>query len=436
MSVDAARKVADAVLLEGYLLYPYRASAAKNRLRWQFGVIVPGGADTGDPTYHQAECLLDPRGPVTVELTVRFLQLRRRTGPVWDEGVVREIPATVTPGGDETHWEFPISVPGGVGEAGESWPLAGRLVVDAEPMDERYGVLRLRIRVENAARWQEREAPRAEVLRRSLVSCHTLAEVRGGEFLSLRDPPEWARPYAAACRNEHTWPVLVDRHVVLCTPIILDDFPQVAPESPMDLHDATEIDELLLLRTMALTDAEKAEARATDPRGAAIVAAADTLPPEIMERLHGAIRTLRPVAQPEPAVAQPQPAAQPETVAPKAEPVAQLETVPAERPENPPWWDPGADASVSPETDRIAVPGGWASRGSKVRLRPGARRTDAQDMFLDGLTATVQAVLYDVDETGYLAVTVDDDPATELHEFFGRYRYFNPDEVELIRESS
>ena len=41
MSFDRARKIADAVLYEGYLLYPYRASAAKNRVRWQWGVLAP-----------------------------------------------------------------------------------------------------------------------------------------------------------------------------------------------------------------------------------------------------------------------------------------------------------------------------------------------------------------------------------------------------------
>jgi len=39
--MDVARQVADAVLYEGYLLYPYRASARKNQIRWQWGVLVP-----------------------------------------------------------------------------------------------------------------------------------------------------------------------------------------------------------------------------------------------------------------------------------------------------------------------------------------------------------------------------------------------------------
>lgn len=97
-----------------------------------------------------------------------------------------------------------------------------------------------------------------------------------------------------------------------------------------------------------------------------------------------------------------------------------------------PWWDPGADSSVSPDTDSVLIDGVAVARGSSVILRPGQRRTDAQDMFLAGMRATVQAVLFDVEEGSapYLAVTLDDDPAADMLNAHGRYRYFNPDEVE------
>ena len=75
--------------------------------------------------------------------------------------------------------------------------------------------------------------------------------------------------------------------------LFLYDYPQIAPESPGDLYDATEIDEILTLRTMTLTDEEKREARATDPRAAAIIDRVDDMPPEILDRLHGAVRYLR-----------------------------------------------------------------------------------------------------------------------------------------------
>ena len=97
-----------------------------------------------------------------------------------------------------------------------------------------------------------------------------------------------------------------------------------------------------------------------------------------------------------------------------------------------PWWDPGADSSVSPDTDSVVVDGVAVARGSSVVLRPGQRRTDAQDMFLAGMRATVQAVLFDVEQNSppYLAVTLDDDPAADMLNAHGRYRYFNPDEIE------
>jgi len=123
-----------------------------------------------------------------------------------------------------------------------------------------------------------------------------------GAFVSMLDPAGDAEVAAASCVSDGTFPVLVgeqDAHdVVLSSPIILYDHPQIAPESPGDLFDATEIDEILTLRTMALTDDEKREARATDPRAAAIIDRVDAMPPEILERLHGAIRSLRPVASP------------------------------------------------------------------------------------------------------------------------------------------
>ena len=86
MSFDLARKVADCVLFEGYVLYPYRASARKNQVRWQFGVLVPPSyrdQDTGEWSDQQTECLLEPAGaggshPV-VRIKVRFLQVQAKT---------------------------------------------------------------------------------------------------------------------------------------------------------------------------------------------------------------------------------------------------------------------------------------------------------------------------------------------------------------------
>jgi hypothetical protein len=442
---DPALRVADAVLFEGYLLYPYRASAAKNQVRWQFGVLVPPSwTEGGEPAANQAEVLLEPEDGAVLHVRVRFLHVQAKTleraedagfVPVpelvvdgerligWDEAVPVEVDTTVDVAallaGERS---VPIRVAGERTEEpvrDATGATVGRVVRERRPLDAVLRlhaqvlpgphVLRVRARVENRA--TPAVVSREDALRHALVAAHTVLAVTGGAFLSLLEPPEWARAIAADCENGGVWPVLVDGDaVVLASPIILYDHPSIAPESPGELHDGLEIDEILSLRTMALTDEEKREARATDPRAAAIIDRVDAMPQEVLDRLHGAIRYLRGVA-----------------AHPRAEDPAELA----------PWWDPGSDTSVSPETDSVTVAGVPVARGSRVVLRPRHGRTDAQDMFLDGRTATVAAVLCNVDDEWHLAVTPDDDPeAAELMLAHGRYLYFAPDEVEPLGAGS
>ena len=78
-SWDRARSIADAVLYEGYLLYPYRATSSKNQSRWQFGVLGPSGAADagfGEDDTVSAQFLID--GAAELSLVLRFLQLQRR----------------------------------------------------------------------------------------------------------------------------------------------------------------------------------------------------------------------------------------------------------------------------------------------------------------------------------------------------------------------
>jgi hypothetical protein len=420
---DTARKVADAILYEGYLLYPYRASAQKNRVRWQFGVLVPKAwaeVDGSEPSSSQTECLVEPRRGARIQVVLRFLQLeaRRTADGSWDEGVEREVEATMAIDDlAEAELAFPFELPGG--RSGEpertSWPVSGVLRCSAERFDGPYGVVKLRLRVENMSPWHGPGAKRDEALHRSLVAHHILIAVDAGAFISLLEPPEWARPAVATCENLHTWPVLVGepgrRDMLLSSPIILYDYPVIAPESPKDLFDGTEIDEILTLRTMALTDDEKLEARSTDDRAAAIIDHVDSMPPELLDRLHGAVRYLRSAGGGQRVVPGIDSAAAPGEV---------------------PWWNPGADASVSPETDSVRVAGVAVAKGSRVRLRPGQRRADAQDLFLEGRSATVEAVFLDVDGERHLAVTLEGDPAADLQRWHGRYLYFSPDEVEPL----
>ena len=241
--------------------------------------------------------------------------------------------------------------------------VTGRVVLATEPLPGPYGALRLRLDVVNDG-VADPSTPRAEALRTALISAHTVLGLDRGAFLSSADPPQWAAPAVAACVNAHSWPVLAgppgDGSLLLATPIILEDHPQLAPESPTNLFDGTENDEILALRTLALTDDEKREARATDPRAAHIVDAVDAMGPAMFERLHGAIR--------------------PDGRAP--------DDIPTIATPGTPWWDPGADASVDPDSDEALVDGRPVARGSSVILMPG-RGSDAQDTFLRGAAATV-----------------------------------------------
>jgi len=442
MNLDAVRSIADAVLYEGYILYPYRASSQKNQSRWQFGVVMAPGYAATDPserTYTQAECVLEHTGQPVVQVILRFLQVQRRTtegsGQGWDEAVEREIEITAEgaallsdgvveefaiDGGEDRE---PLDEPGGPDGTGPRYavrrrePLAGAVSVRAIQVPGPWRAVRLQVRVENRTAVSPVPQRREDALPSALIAAHTIISVSGGEFISMTDPPIWAQPAVAECQNEGGWPVLADpgggRQVVLSSPIILYDHPELAAESPGELYDGTEIDEILTLRTLALSDEEKAEARATDPRAAALLDRVESMDAETMARLHGTIRSLRPTTAGHPgAFGQPGAAGQP----------GAEQTVP--------WWDPDADASVSPDTDTVTIGGQQIGRGSRVRLRPGARRADAQDMFLVGRIAEVQAVLHDVEDNPYLAVSLADQPDEDLRIAHGRFLYFSTDEVE------
>jgi hypothetical protein len=427
MNLDSVRKIADAVLYEGYILYPYRASAQKNRSRWQFGVVMAPGyaaADPSETSFTRAECVLEHSGQPAVRVLLRFLQVQRRTGDgdssaaeIWDEAVEREVEVAADAAalfGDGVTQEFTV-------EGGEDReedvvrrrePLAGLVSIRAAEVPGPWRAVKLQVRVENRTDLGSVPPRREDALPTSLIAAHTIITVDGGKFLSMTDPPEWARPAVAECRNEGGWPVLADPDglVVLSSPIILYDHPELAEESAGELYDGTEIDEILTLRTLALSDDEKAEARATDPRAAALLDRVESMDPQVMARLHGTLRSPHPAGP----------------AGPAAEPPVLTEAGET----SVPWWDPDADASVSPDTDSVTIGGRPIARGSLVRLRPGARRSDAQDMFLVGRVAEVQAVLYDVEDNPYLAVSLAGVADEDLRIAHGRFLYFSTDEVE------
>ncbi|HKD67210.1 MAG TPA: hypothetical protein VKB84_10250 [Candidatus Binataceae bacterium] len=445
MNFERARKIADVVLYEGYILYPYRASADKNHLRWQFGVLAPrtwSEADGSEHWWRQTECLVECAGAARLTGKLRFLQIAARRVAIadgadtfrpvpsaeiggklytsWEEGVEREVDFALALDNHngatlEVPFEFPYGIE--VEEVGdgavrqtarivhEQDAIRGVVRIEAERIPAPYPLIKLRLREENLTPWTTPGAVREAVLTSFFVGAHMLLGVEDARFISLLDPPHWAADAVQLCSNVRTWPVMAGEpgqdDLILSSPIILEDYPRVAPESPADMFDATEIDEILTLRTMTLTDEEKREARATDPRAAAIIDRVDNMPSEMLDRLHGAIRYLREAGRGEPTVV--------------------------------PWWDPAADDSVYPEVDSVEVSGVALAKGSRVLLRPRINGADAQDMFLEGRVARVQGVFRDFDDRDYLAVTLEDDPAADLYQSHGRFLYFQPDEVEPMR---
>ena len=474
--LEHARKVADAILYEGYLLYPYHKAAQKNQVRFQFGVLMPRGYDVVDPHESggsQTECLLECADDAEIWLLVRFLHLQRRTvqGVSPETGDLQDVDTLYLNGSEYTSFDeaaereqrvtvgvaallaadFMAEFHVGAGTATEDVSdghglLAGRLVREWNALDgsirlhaERvagpYQALKLRVQVENTTTPPGGLGGRDDGLAHALIAAHSLTAVPGGTFLSMTDPPEWAAAEVAACQNVGTWPVLAGpdgcTDLMLSSPIILYDHPEVAAESAGDLYDATEIDEILTLRTLTLTDAEKRQARATDHRAAELIDRLDDMPPEMLERMHGAIRYLR--SAPAGANVAPGPGSGAGSAAGDlaggsgngtAWPAPDITARPSV-----PWWDPGADASVSPETDHVVIDGVRVARNSRVVMQPGSRRADAQDLFLAGREAIVEAVLSDVDGHVHLAVTPVDDPAADLQRNHGRFLYFAPDEV-------
>ncbi len=325
------KKIAEAVLYEGYILWPYRRSAKKNQQRWTFGGVYPRAYSEArgedDPWIMQTQCPLSGDEASTIEVRVRFLHVTERKVGVrkdealefveelrvggelylpWDEATEREI--AVGRFGLSELLESPrrveIDIPGGSSEepladpTGEvvaalvrSWrALRGMVEVEAEPLQD--GLFRMTVRITNTTPWGGED--RESTLRQAFASTHTVLEVKGGEFVSLMDPPEPFREAARGCENLKTWPVLVGeeggRSMMLSSPIILYDYPQIAPESPGDLFDGGEIDQLLILNILTLTDEEKEEMRASDPRAREILERCESLTPEQLMSLHGVVR--------------------------------------------------------------------------------------------------------------------------------------------------
>jgi hypothetical protein len=310
-------KIVEAVLYEGYVLYPYRPSSVKNRHRWTFGGIYPkaysqatGGSD---PWMMQAQCLIDGSDDPRLQVTIRFLQPTSRTtlpeGQTWQEAIERRIEVgTVRPGEllqRPLDHEFAFASrrtnePRDDAEGSivrEQHALSGVVTISAERKSS--DLFQITIRVENRTEMlTPLTADRDSASLESFASTQIILTATAGQFVSLTDPPAPLASYARDCKNIGCWPVLVgepgERDTMLASPIILSDYPEVAAESPGDLFDGTEIDEILSLRIMTMTEDEKRQAGATDERVRKMLARTDALARDELMSLHGTIRGLKP----------------------------------------------------------------------------------------------------------------------------------------------
>jgi hydrogenase maturation protease len=296
--------IARAVLYEGYILWPYRRSAPKNRSRWTFGAVLPPAwceRHPDDSSLIQGQYLVEGADPAVTAIA-RFLQvvqrrLRDDAGRwvdeldghlAWEEATERslvlsgegEAPLLITAGEEEE--------PVAGGTVVRSWEaLTGTVSASTERLER--DLVRFTVRVRNTSAWDGED--RQETLRHALVSTHIALSVRGGAFVSAIDPPEALREHARACRNVGTWPVLAgeegDRSQLLSAPIILEDHPRIAPESRGDLFDGGEIDQLLILNVLALSDEERREMAGSDPRAREILERCTALGADELMSLHG-----------------------------------------------------------------------------------------------------------------------------------------------------
>jgi hypothetical protein len=353
-AIGGIEQIANAVLYEGFLLYPYRLSSVKNRHRWNFGVLYPEpfGGRFGERAKAQTECLLEAGPGAALDVKVRFLQLMDGS-PVEREILAADLDLEeLARCPHESRIEFS--------------GLEGRIEVRARKTG--LGLFQVTAGISNLGRFSGE--CRDEALSRSLISTHAILTARGGKFVSLIDPPEEFQAAAAQCQNVGLWPVLVGRDdaQMLSAPIILYDHPRIAPQSPGDLFDSTEIDEILTLRIRTMTDEEKVEMRATDVRTRAILERSEALTRDELSKLH------------------------------------------------------------APMQSELSV---RFKKGDRVRLQP-RRRADIFDIALAGKFATILSVEQDFEDGVHLCVTVDDDPGKDLgldgkpgHRFF-----FGTDEVE------
>jgi hydrogenase maturation protease len=316
-------RLISSMLYEGYLLYPYRPSL-KNAKRWTFGAVYPrefAAARSGsERSMVSARVLIVGERSATIDGEVRFLHLIERVerdaprGPlIWHEAEERRIALPecgvdqVTREPRRQTCEFAARQ---WSEADESClpvrhvarrqsALRGVIEIAARQVAERAHLVTISLSNQTPldGAGEDRDAE-ASILK-AFASANIILHVSGCEFISRIDPPAELAEHCLHDATDGLWPVLIgpssERTMMLCSPIILYDYPEIAPESPGDFFDGTEIDEMLALRIMTLSDDEKLQMATWDARGRALLQRTDAMAEEQFARLHGVTRSFRPL---------------------------------------------------------------------------------------------------------------------------------------------
>lgn len=427
MNFAPVETIANAVLFEGYILYPYRPSAIKNRQRWNFGTLYPRAfAEAQGPPERwrfQTQVLLQANEDARLFARTRFLQLEPSVDESlqgWQQGFARSRTTSGMTLGQlcrcvEQIWDLTaLSDEERLGTAPRVLERDGKasLICCAERIRE--GLYRLSVSLANETPLAEADLPsRTSVQSAAFTSAHLLLGVERGEFVSLLEPPSSLELDAATCAHDGVFPVLAgepgDRSRMLVSPIILYDYPQVAPESPGDFFDGTEMDEMLALRVLTLTEDEKAEMRSSDPHARAILERTETLPNEQLLKVHGVVRGPQRVLHP------------------NSEELMRCERVDL-------IHDPFEPFAERPPLQSVRVFGIELHTGDRVRLWP-QKKADIMDMAMEGKVAIIEAIEQDFEDNVQFAVVLEDDPGRDMgmlrqagHRFF-----FSPEEVEPVQ---
>jgi hypothetical protein len=288
-TMNKIEQIADAILYEGYNLFPFRKSALKNQKRFNFGIVSPktwAENKTNESFFQRTECLIfSEKKDFTISLKTRFLQIENSNDD-WQATIPREVENDFNLSeilDHEKTFKFNFST------EKKFLKINGAIKVSVAKLDDK--LFKFTLILENSSEINEvKDSSSEDVLPISFLSTHSIFEIKNGKFVSLLETPTEFELYAKTCENVGTFPVLVGdkekQNYILSSPIILYDFPAVAENSFDNFFDGTEIDELMVLSILALTDEEKSEVRKTDEKAAAILDKLENAKPEELMKLH------------------------------------------------------------------------------------------------------------------------------------------------------